>query len=116
MEQLFKLIGDLRDCRDLARLFPSGAASVQKIEDEYYLQLSECDPSESTQVPEMAESTIARLKAIAQLELGNFPQVEIQGVSKSDPATGQLLTYVNVTGKIEGKAYASADITVRLSS
>jgi hypothetical protein len=88
MEQLFKLIGDLRDCRDLARLFPSGAASVQKIEDEYYLQLSECDPSESTQVPEMAKSTIARLKAIAQLELGNFPQVEIQGVSKRDPTTG----------------------------
>jgi hypothetical protein len=116
MEQLFRLLGDPRDCRDLARLFPAGAASVQKIEEEYYLQLSECDPlSESTQVPASAKSTIARLKTIAQLELGNFPQVEIQGVSKRDSATGQLLTYVNVTGKIEGKVYTSADITVRLS-
>ena len=116
MEQLFRLIGAPRDCRDLARLFPAGAASVQKIEEEYYLQLSECDPlSESTQVPEIAKSTIARIKTIAHLELGKFPQVEIQGVSKRDPATGQLLTYVNVTGKIEGKAYTSADITVRLS-
>jgi hypothetical protein len=50
--------------------------------------------------PKIAKSTIARLNTIAQLELGTFRRVEIQGVSKRDPATGQLLTYVNVTAKI----------------
>jgi hypothetical protein len=113
--ELFRLIGDPRDLREMARLFQAGRASIQKIEDEYYLQLSECDLSGSTEVPEVARATLARLKSIARFELGNFPQVEIRGVSRRDPDTGQLLTYVNAACKIEGKIFISGELTVRLS-
>jgi hypothetical protein len=39
MEQLFQLSGENLDLEDLADLFPTGAATVKKIEDRYYMQL-----------------------------------------------------------------------------
>ena len=41
--------------------------------------------------------------------------MKIHGVSKKDPTTGQLLTYVNATCKIEGRIRSEAAVTVRLS-
>jgi len=44
----FRLDGDPRDRREMARLFQAGRTSIQMIEDEDYLQLSDCDLSAST--------------------------------------------------------------------
>jgi hypothetical protein len=41
MEQLFQLSGENFDLEDLADLFSTGAATVKKIEDRYYMQLPE---------------------------------------------------------------------------
>ena len=96
------LNGGEQDLRDLARLFPTGCASVQKIEEGYYLQLSEWEsPPGNTVVPDVARSELRRLNGIASLELGNFRAVKIHGMSKRDPTSGKLLTYVNLAEKLK---------------
>jgi hypothetical protein len=115
MEQ-FELDGESPDLEDMVRLFPTGSRTVQKIAGRYYLQLAELEMTPgNTQVPKAAQEALSLLNGIARLQLGNFRPPRILGFSKIDPNTGNLQTYMSLSGKCEGRVRAYGTLTLRLS-
>lgn len=98
MEQLFQLSGEDFDLEDLADLFSTGAATVKKTEDRYYMQLPEWEsPLDDREALEAGKVALSRLNGIAMLELANFRSPRIYGITRRDPATGALTTAVPIT-------------------
>lgn len=111
MEQLFQLSGDHFDIEELARLFPTGSATVKKIEEHYYLELPEwASPIGDSEALEAGKVALSRLNGIALLELGNLQPPKIHGITKRDPITGELVTAICATVHVVGRGKAHTNL------
>jgi hypothetical protein len=113
MERTFKLTGDGFDLDILRDNFRSARATVEKIEDQYYLRVAAelwtgGDDIDWT----AAEDELSQINGIAKLLQPTFRTVSLAGFSERDPVTGAMITRLRARLAAEGRA--KVGITIRL--
>src|ERR1700738_2177703 len=102
-EQLFRLNGEPWDLQELAYCFQEGSATVQKVEDFFYLRLETDSEKTDEEARAAGETALTRMNAICLVRDERFRPPRIAGVSRRDPVTGKIVTIImrNVSSKLE---------------
>jgi hypothetical protein len=108
---MFRLKGEPFDLEALVELFPG---VVLKKKTGHYVQLSSCDEMPDTEALQHASDELAQMNGIAGLHHGNHRRITIDGITRTDPVTGEFTTALLPQCRIEGRALTRGKVTVRL--
>jgi len=91
MDRTFNLTGEPFDLDILTDFFHSPRATVEKIEDQYFLRIGGALWTENDDTDwSAAEDELSQINGIAKLLQPSFHPVTIAGVAVKDPATGKM--------------------------
>ena len=111
-EQLFRLNGEPWDLEELAYCFQEGPATVQKVEDFFYLRLETDSEKTDEEARAAGETALTRMNAICLVRDERFRPPRIAGVSRRDPVTGKIGTTISLQCHIQVRAGLRATATV----
>jgi hypothetical protein len=96
IKQLFLLQGESSDLEEMAHQFQEGAATVTKIDDQFYLELT-MEPAKSDQETlAEGEKVFNRVKAICLIQSEAFRPPRISGIARRNPISGKLESNVYI--------------------
>jgi len=111
-EQLFRLNGEPWDLQELAYCFQEGSATVQKVEDFFYLRLETDSEKTDEEARAAGETALTRMNAICLVRDERFRPPRIAGVSRRDPATRKIGTTISLQCNMQFRAGIRATLTV----
>ena len=103
-EQLFELNGEKWDLEELASCFEEGNATVKKFDDSHYLVLQVDGAKSDDELRTTGETALKRMNAICLVLDERFRPPSISGLSRRDPTTGKISTFVSLQCHIQARS------------